>query len=865
LVTWTCDYDSMTKKFYSTVLVQLVAGCVLALGALAQTEPTLHPLELDYVAPASYLIQEIQVTGTKSIDKEAVLSFLGLQSGDTVQIPGPAIADAIQKLWKQELVKDVAIYASRITEHQIVLTVSITECPTLSDYFFEGIKRKEQEKLIEKIDRIKGKIVTEKLIKSTQKTVKDYWEEKGYLHTTVTVDPIPDPMRADHVKLRIKVDKGAKLSINAVHFEGNEHISSALLKSQMRHIREKPRFTLVKDALARVLTLQPIGKDGVIWRPFNLKESINYFQEHVILLPSRFNKVNFEEDKKRIISYYQSKGFRDAAIVEDTVYEPEDALLNVCIKIEEGRQYRVGDIKWVGNYLYDDNTLNKVLNIQRGDVYNSSLLWQRLYRNPEGPDIASLYVDNGYFFFQANLVEVGLEGDTIDLELHLQEGSQVHINKIFIEGNRLTHDHVIRRELRTLPGDKFSRAKMERSDRELTQLNLFGPAIDILPVPNLIDKTVDIKYKVEDRPKFEIRFSGGWGGEFIGELCLATNNFSLGNLFKSRAPVGGGQTLRLSVETNGEGYKNFALQFTDPWLGGRKPRQFSLGVNRSSEDNRSTVCGKVGLGTRLTWPDDYTVLRGGLTVCRHNYKDYDLLGNDEKCTDSLNDLSIDISIERDSTDSPLYPKEGSKLVLHTSLTPPWSWFSTSELYRWKEYHQWMLDGSYFFRLLEDLVLNVRGHFGMLGKFPSQKRIGPFERFYLGGSNGLEKRALIGKEHISLRGYEEEYITPKDKVTGYKGGVIYDKFVLELRYPIISSRVASAYALAFAEGGNAWAQYEDFNPFALNRSAGVGIRVYLPFIIGTTIGLDWGYGFDKKPTDKKYNELAFHFSIGMGLR
>jgi outer membrane protein insertion porin family len=859
------EYASMTKNFYRAVLVQLIVGYGVASGVLAQTVPTLYPLELNYVAPASYSIKEIQVTGTKSIDKEAILNFLGLQVGHTVQIPGPAIADAIQRLWKQELIKDVAIYASRVAEHQIVLTVSITECPTLSDYFFEGIKRKGQKKLIEKIGLIKGKIVTEKLIQNTQKTVKDYWIEKGYLHTTVTVAPVPDPMRADHVQLRIKIDKGAKLSINAIQFEGNQHISSDLLKSQMQHVREKPRFTLVKDALQKILTLQPIGKGGVLWRPFNFQESVRYLQKHVILRPSRFNKAKFEEDKKRVISYYQSKGFRDAAIVEDTVYEPEDALLKVWIKIEEGRQYRVGDIKWVGNYLYDNDTLNKVLNIKKGDVYNLLLLQQRLFSNPEGPDIASLYMDNGYFFFQVNPVEVGLEGDTVALELRLQEGPQAHINKIFIEGNRLTHDDVIRRELRTLPGDKFSRAKVQRSYRELTQLSLFDPAIDILPVPNFLDKTVDIKYKVKDRPKFEIKFSGGWGGEFMGELCLASNNFSLGNLVKFRAPVGGGQTLGLSAESNAEGYKNFSLKFIDPWLGGRKPRLFSLSLNKSFEENRGTMGGKIGLCTRLTWPDDYTVLRGSLAVYRHNYKDYDLLDNGKKCTGSLNDLSIDISIERNSTDSPLYPREGGKLELHTSLTPPWSWFSASEPYRWKEYHQWMLDGSYFFRLLEDLVLNVRGHFGILGRFPSQKRIGPFERFYLGGSNSLEKRALIGREHISLRGYEEDYITPKDKVTGYKGGVIYDKFVLELRYPIISSHLASAYALAFAEGGNTWAKYEDFNPFALSRSAGVGIRVYLPFIIGTTIGFDWGYGFDKKPTDKKHNELEFHFSIGIDLR
>lgn len=855
----------MTKKFYRIVLVQLIVNYVLASGALAQTiMPTLHPLELHYTAPANYLIEEIQVTGTKCIDKEAILNFLGLQVGDMVQIPGPAIADAIQRLWKQKLVKDVAIYASRVTGHHIVLTVSITECPTLSDYSFEGVTKKEQRKLIEKIGSIKGQIVTNELIKNTQKAIKDYWVEEEYWHTTVTVTPVPDPTRADHMQLRIKVDKGEKLSINAIHFEGNQHISSDVLKSQMQHIREKPRFTLVKDMLRKMLTLHPIGKDGILWRPFNLKESIDYFQEHVILFFSKFNQAQFEEDKKRVISYYQSKGFRDAAIVKDTVYKSGDALGNVWIKIEEGKEYRIGDIRWVGNYLYDNDTLNQILNIKKGDVYNPSLLQQRLYNNPEGPCIASLYMDNGYLFFQIDPVEVGLEGATVDIEFRIQEGPQAHINKVLIEGNKLTHDYVMRRELRTLPGDTFSRAKMQRSYRELAQLSLFDPAIDTSLAPNFLAKTVDIKYKVKDRPKFEVKVSGGWGGEFMGEFSLATNNFSLGNLIRSRVPIGGGQTLGLNAETNGKGYANFALQFTEPWLGGKKPRQLSLSLNRSFEESRGTMGGRIGLGTRLPWPDDYTVLRGSLAAHRHSYKDYDLLGNNNELTGVLNDLSVNISVERNSTDSFIYPKEGSKLELHTDLTPPWSWFSASKEYPWKEYHQWMLDGSYFLRLLDDLVLNVRGHFGILGKFPSQKRIGPFERFYLGGTS-LEKRALIGKEHISLRGYEGDYIKPKDEVTGYQGGVIYDKFVLELRYPIVSNQFASAYTLAFVEGGNAWAQYKDYNPFFLKRSAGVGLRIYLPFIIGTTIGFDWGYGFDRNPTDEKYNELAFHFSIGMSLR
>ncbi len=865
----------MKKRFHRTVLLQLITSYVLASGALAQTTPTLYPLTLNYTAPATYLIKDIQVTGTNSIDKEAIVTLLGFNAGDTVQIPGPAITDAIQRLWKQGLVKDVAIHASLAADHHVVLTVSITECPRLSAYSFVGIKKKEQEKLIEKIALVKGKVVTDELIKNLQKAIKDHCVEEGYLHTTVTIASVPDPTNADYMQLKIKVDKGEKVIINAIRFEGNQHISSDVLRSQMRHLREKPRFTLVKDVLKKILTLQPIRKQGILWRPFNLQESWNYLQEHVILLSSKFNQAKLEEDKKRVVSYCQSKGFRDAAIVEHTVDKQQDALLNIWMKVEEGRQYRVGDIRWVGNYLYGEESLKQILSIKRGDIYNPLLLQKKLHNNPEGQDIASLYEDDGYLFFQVDPVEVGLAGETVDLEIRLQEGPQVRINKVLIEGNKVAHDYVIRRELRTLPGDKFSKAKLDRSYRELNQLNIFDPAIDILRVPNFLDKTVDIKYKVKDRPKVEIKFSGGWGDEFMFSATLATNNFSLRNLVRSRAPIGGGQTLGLSAETNGAGYKNFALQFTEPWLGGKKPRYFHLSLNKSSEGNRGSIGGKIGLGTRLTWPDDYMALKGSLAYYRHDYEEYDLLGNNEKHTGVLNDLAVNISLERDSTGpNPIYPKEGSKLELHTNFTPPWSWLSNKEhnglsvpeRYGWKEHHQWMLDSSYFIRLLDDLVLNVRGHFGVLGKFPSQGSIGPFERFSLGGGTRLGNRTLRGEEHISLRGYEDGYITPKDKVTGYKGGVIYDKFVLELRYPIISSYAATAYALAFAEGGYAWAQYKDYNPFVLRRrSAGAGLRVYFPLIIGTTIGFDCGYGFDKKTTDKRYNELEFHFSIGMGLR
>ncbi len=866
----------MTKSFYPIILLQLMISCVLASNVLAQTSTAaLLPLQLDYSAPASYLIEDIQVTGANSIDPEAIIAIAGLQAGDTVQLPGPAITDAIQRVWKQELVQDVAIYAARVASDRVILTISITESPRLLDYFFEGVKKGEQEKLTEKISLVKGKIVTEELIKDTQQTIQNYWIEEGYLNATVNITSLPAPAHANYIQLKISIEKGEKLLINEIHFKGNQQLSSKVLKAQMKHIRERPRFTLVKDVLKQLLTLRPIRKEGILWRPINLEAIMDYAQEHVIFFSSKFEQAKFEEDKQRILAFYQCKGFRDAKVIEATVQKYDKGLVNVSIQVEEGPQYRIRDIRWAGNHLYDDDTLSQILNIRKGDIYNLGLIHQKLNGDSSGEDVASLYTNDGYLFFHANPVEIGIEENTVDLEIRIQEGPQAHINKVIIEGNRWTHDHVIRRELRTLPGDKFSRAKVQRSYRELSLLNIFDPAIDILPIANLADGTVDIKYKVQERPKFEAKISLALGGgkqDSIGALTLATNNFSLGNIFRKRLPIGEGQTASLVAESNGKEYKNFALQFTEPWLFGKKPKQLHLSFNKSFEGNTGSMGLRASLGTGLTWPDDYTVLRSGIAYYRHNYTNYDLLENGKELPQAiLDDLTLNFLVERNSTDSPIYPKQGSKLALHTSVAPPRSWplskanYKLPELekYQWKEYHQWMLDGSYFLQLVGDLVLNMRGHFGLLGGFSSQRGVGPFERFYLGGQ-GLKGRALRGKENVSLRGYDEEYITPKDETTGYKGGVIYDKFALELRYPILNSSLSHIYVLGFAEGGNTWAHYRDYTPWALKKSVGVGIRLHLPFLM-STVRFDWGYGFDKILEQGESNELNFQWSVGTDMR
>lgn len=868
----------MIKNFFLTLLSQLVLATLSSWSALAQTSATGDTLELNYLEPTSYLIEDIQVTGTKILDSETLLAITGLKIGDTVQIPGSAINEAIKRLWQQKLIKDIAIYASKVVDKRIVLNMDITESPRLSAYLFEGIKKDEEKELAEKISLAKGEIVTDRLVKTSQKKLQEHLVCQGYLDAVVSITSLPDPDLPGYVQLKISIDKGEKLIIGQILIKGNHSIDDKALKAQLQHTKEKPRFTLIKDILKKTLKLQPFRQGGIFRRRISLEETMVYLKHHIIPFPSKFIQTKYAEDKKRLLCYYQTQGYRDATIVKDTVYRQAKGLLNVQLHIEEGRQYFVRDIKWVGNYSYDDDTLNRILGIQPGDIYNPALIQERLFFNPAGKDIASLYMDNGYLFFNAEPTEVKIENHAVDLEIRIQEGAQAYTNKITIRGNPYTHDYVIRRELKTLPGDKYSRAKVIRSQRELAMLNIFDPAkTNIIPIPNPIDSTVDLIYEVKENPKFSVNLSGGWGGgkqaPILG-LILGTNNFSLRNALQGKVPLGDVQTVDLKVEFHGKNHQNFALQFTEPWLGGKKPNNFSIALNKSQQQlEKQSALGSIGLrsslGTKLTWPDDYFSIRNSIEYHRYKYDEYDLLDNGQKLSGAMHDLSMGSIIKRNSIDSPTYPTEGSEIGLHARLTPPYSWFSDKDhsnlepqkKFKWKEYHQWILDGAYYHKLIGDLVLNMRSHFGILGTYSPQQGIGPFERFTMGGT-GLVDYSLMNREFISLRGYPDEDINPKDSKKDYKGGTIFDKFVLELRHPLVKSSVAYIYALSFAEAGNTWLHYDDWKPFDLKRSVGLGIRAYLPLFAGA-IGIDWGYGFDQGPD--RGDKLIIHWSLGGSLR
>ncbi|MFN7094597.1 MAG: outer membrane protein assembly factor, partial [Burkholderiales bacterium] len=719
---------------------------------------------------------------------------------------------------------------------------------------------------------------------------------QGYLNAQVAITSWPAPALPDYVQVKIKVNKGEKFIINKILIQGNDHIHADVLKAHLQYIQEKPRFTLVKDILGQVFTLQPIRKGGVLRKQPTIEGAFVYLKKHVIPFSSKFVKSNYEKDKKNLINYYQSQGYRDAVIVADSVYKQSEGLLNISWKVAEGQQYQFGKISWVGNYKYETHTLNEVLNIKPGSIYNPALLQERLFANPMGRDLASLYMDNGYLFFYAEPVEVRIEGNVVDIEIRIQEGVQATINQVNIQGNNLTYDHVIRRELKTLPGDKFNRTQLQRSQRELIMLNIFDPAINILPIPNPADHTVDLNYIVEERPKFDVKLAGGWAGgsKFHLALTLGGNNFSLRKFLRGKRPLGDAQNINLKAAFQGKNHQDLSLQFMEPWFGGKKPTAFNFAINKSFQQtsgetfsnnltadvpkNQSTPYPtkdgylgsfgiKAGLGTRLKWPDDFFILRCGLAYSLYNYKNYILLQKDNYLNGRMHEISLNATIERNSINDSIYPTAGSEVGLHVKLTPPSSLFSQQkayyqlppqERYKWKEYHQWIGDMSYFYQLFGEWVVNIRAHGGIVGSYASKCGIGPFERFSMGGS-GLLDTTLLGRELIMLRGYPDEYILPHDTQKGYKGGTIFDKFVVELRHPIIKSPFMYIYALAFAEAGNTWLHYHHWKPFDLKKSVGLGVRIHSPLL--GTIGFDWGHGFDKTGEDK----LEFNFSFGIKSR
>jgi outer membrane protein insertion porin family len=859
---------------------------------------------LNYANPAEYTIAGIEVTGLNVLDKNAMVSLTGLKIGDKIKIPGDAISNAIRSLWKHGLVGDVTIKVSKIEGDNVYLVIVLAERPRLTGFYFTGINKTQESGLKEDLNLIRGKIVNDAMVRNTELAVKKYFVKKGFLNTEVKVIQERDTLNRDGIKLKIAVNPKSKVKINKISFVGNDNIDDAKLKKKMKATHERPRFALHRTLLREIFGFKPKEYFDTTYTVSKkeLKEFLNDNVKLNLFTSSKFIRTDYEDDKKKIIEFYNSKGYRDAEIVSDTVYAHDSKTINIDFKISEGPKYYFRNIIWTGNYVYTEKQLNAVLGINKGDVYNKELIDKKLQFNPKGLDISGLYMDDGYLFFRINPVEVAVQGDSIDVEMRIFEGEQATINEVTIAGNERTSDHVIRRELSTIPGQKFRRSDIIRTQQKLGQLGYFAPdKISQNLMPNPANGTVDIEWKVEEQSNDQVELSGGWGGYygFVGTLGLTFNNFSLRNIphFENwrPLPVGDGQRLSLRAQANGRNFQSYSMSFTEPWLGGRKPHSLTVSLNSSVQrypygsisssdsDSRMQVHSvSVGLGRLLEWPDNYFTLTNSVSYMRYILQNWNSgLGYNDGTSNSI---TFNTTLARNSIDNPMYPSQGSTLSLSLTLTPPFSLWNglnyesatPAEKYKWIEYHKWMFDAKYYLPLdnKKKLVLEAKAHFGFIGSYSGKTGIGPFERFWVGGDGlaGGFNSFLLGQEVIGLRGYQNNTITPpyydpsRNNSNGVlAGGIVYDKLGLELRYPVTTGNAATIYGFAFTEAGNNWGNYEDFNPFRMYKSAGFGARIFMPAF--GLIGLNWAYGFDPVPLGSKnpVSGSQFHFTIGQQIR
>jgi outer membrane protein insertion porin family len=870
---------------------------------------------LNYASPSEYTIAGIEVVGLNVLDKNAMISLTGLKIGDKIKIPGSATSIAIRKLWKHGLVGDVTISVDRIEDSNVYLIVKLTERPRLTDFYFRGISQGKQSSLKEDLSLIRGKIVTDAMIRNAESSVRKHFVKKGFLNTTVKITKERDTLNRGGVRLRLDVDLQAKVKVHKIDFEGNKDVSDDVLKKKMKKTHEYARVSIHRTLLSGLLNLRPkkVKEFFDSSRATSWREVKGFLSDNIklnFLKSSKFQKADYEDDKKRVISYLNSAGYRDADILSDTIYNHNRSSIDINLKMVEGRKYYFRNIVWTGNYIYSAATLNKVLDIKKGDVYSKELIDKKTTFNPKGgADIGGLYMDDGYLFFHVTPVEVAVDGDSIDVEMRIFEGDQAIIDQVTITGNERTSEHVIRRELTTIPGQKFRRADIIRTQQQLSQMGYFNPQkIEQDIRPNPMNGTVNIGWKLEEQSNDQVQLSGGWGGYygFVGTVGLTFNNFSLrnvGHIKKWRPlPVGDGQRLSLQVQANGQSFQSYSFSFTEPWLGGKKPNSLTVSLNTSISRIPSGFSGAsydysngaflkqsgvtIGFGRRLSWPDNYFTLTHSLEFKVYDYSKY-FGGNTLPAVGATNSFMLTTTLSRNSIDNPMFPTAGSTISLSLALTPPYSWFrdagyynDINQRYNWIELHKWMMDSKFYIKVLgskkpdgRSLVIETKAHFGYIGTYNSKSGgVGPFERFLMGGAGltGGFNSFVLGQDIIGLRGYPDNQVTPplyalrgSRQAPGIEGGIVYNKFGMELRYPIVTSQSATVYSFVFGEAGNNWNNYLDFNPFNLKRSAGFGARIFMPAF--GLIGLNWAYGFDKLDGAANISGSQFHFTIGQQLR
>ncbi|MDA8687402.1 outer membrane protein assembly factor BamA, partial [Schleiferiaceae bacterium] len=793
---------------------------LLTLVSFTTTAQVVQNGDFGLIPGIDYEVAGITVSGAQDLDPNVVIMLTNIRVGDNIQFPDPKISDAIRTLWRQQLFENITFSVVNKSGRKVYLDIRLQELPKMSKYFITGVKKSWKDDIREELDLRAGKVVNENLVVMSRNKIQSYFREKGYLNATVDITQERDSSFNNAVILGFRVKPGSRVKIGEIVFVGNESVSDKVLLKAMKNTKMK-------------------GK--------------------AIFKVSKLRKKEYSEDMRALVAKYNSMGYRDARIIRDTNYRIDEELINIEITLEEGRKYYFGDITFVGNTKYDTPLLRSILKINRGDIYDSQHLNERVSFDPNGNDVASIYLNNGYLFSQVVPIEKNVQNDTIDIEVRIQEGRQATIRKVSITGNERTNDHVIYREVRTRPGDLFSKAMIQRTIRELSQLGYFDQTqIGVNPVPDPQTGTVDLEYTVVEKSTSQLELQGGWGANrVVGTLGLNFNNFSAKNVGNKRAwqplPTGDGQTINIRAQSNGLYFQSYNASFTEPWLGGKKPNSFtgtiyhnvqSNGVQASDPNRQSLLITGInfGLGQRLKWPDDYFTLYQGLEFRRFNLNNFPtgFLNYNKGISNNVN---YKFTLGRNNTDVPIFPTRGSQISFAAELTPPFSLLrddidykslSSEERFKLVEYHKWKLSADWFAPITSKFVIRTHGEFGYLGSYNKDLGLPPFERFYVGG-DGLANFVIDGREIIGLRGYTNNSITPGG------GGALYNKYVFEMRYIIANNPSAQVFPLIFMEAGNNYDNFWDYRAFNLKRSAGAGLRIYMPMF--GLMGVDVAYGFD----------------------
>lgn len=806
--------------------------------------------ELSYLNPKEFIIGGTTVSGTQFLDKDVLITISKLTKGDKITVPGDATSNAVKNLWGQGLFDDVKLNISAIRSDSVFFEIVVVERPRLTRIDLLGLRKGEIEDVRKKLNDKSGKVVNENLLKTTTDIIKKHYKEKGYLFTDVSIAQRKDTAETNNLILDVTIDKHEKVKISEIVFTGNKDFKENQLKKYLKKTKERAFYKVFGSG--------------------------------------KFLENKYEEDKRHLVSKMQEKGYRDAEIVKDTTYRTGESTIGVKIDLYEGPKYYFGNVTWAGNAKYSTKVLDAILAIKKGEVFSEVKLDKKLSSSPGGDDVSSLYLNDGYLTFNVDPVQTKVYGDTIDLEIRLYEGPQYTINKIMVKGNELTNDKVILREIRTKPGQKFSKADIVRSTREIAQLGNFDDTkTDPKPIninPNA--GTVDIEYNVVEKPSDQIELSGGFGGgRVVGTLGLTFNNFSARNLFNMSAwkplPKGDGQKLSVRGQTNGKYYQSYSFSFSEPWLGGKKPIYFGISAFSSLQSNglqsgnpslqKIRMNGMTfTLGQRLKWPDDYFQANTSINLQQYILNNYNQF---IFSTGKSYNFNLTQELSRSSVDAPIFPTSGSNLKLTIQATPPYSLLNNTnyktatdkEKYRFTEYHKWKFESQWFQRIYGKLILKAQAQFGILGVYNQAVGQSAFERFKLGGDGMQGFDFLQGSEVIAMRGYANNAVIPagsNPRIAQGSGSPLFNKYVLELRHPITASQTATVFILAFAEGGNTWNSFKDFAPFNVRRSAGVGARVFLP-IFGL-LGIDYGFAFDKIPGLDSNGRQPFTFSISQAL-